>query len=70
MFRCLVLSAVVALPSSACLTYEDPCLEVECPENRVCIALEDGIQCICDENHVEVDGSCEEVPANGAEDGE
>lgn len=56
----------VVAPSAACLTFQDQCENVDCPEGQICIELEDGPRCVCDANHVSKGDACI-VPDAGPE---
>lgn len=48
----------VVAPSAACLTFQDQCENVDCPERQICIELEEGPRCVCDANHVGKGDAC------------
>ena len=53
---------------AACLEFVDHCDGFPCDEGRICVDLASGPQCVCDDLHEEVDGSCvaieEEAPVD------
>lgn len=61
----VVLCWVLGAGLSACLSEGDPCEGVDCPEDRICIALSEGTHCACADPLVEVEGECVEEPAEG-----